>query len=77
MGSFGATDVTKYLKLGKINNFLRQRSDATQKNVIFAKLSLVANNFGVITNVEGVGVLFFHLESILEKHLERETFTQK
>ena len=37
VGSFGATDVTKYLKLSKITNFLRQGSDAAQKIVIFHK----------------------------------------
>ena len=35
VGSFGVTDVTKYLKLSKITNFLRQGSDAAQKIVVF------------------------------------------
>ena len=35
VGSFGAIDVTKYLKLSKITNFLRQGSDAAQKIVVF------------------------------------------
>ena len=49
-------------------------SDAIQKkNFFFSKLLLVANNFRVISIAEGVGVLFFLLQSVLEKHLERET----
>ena len=35
VGSSGATDVTKYLKLSKITNFLRQGSDTVQKIVVF------------------------------------------
>ena len=58
VGSFGATDVTKYFKLSKITNFLRLFWYCS-KNCCFSQLSLVANNVRVITNVEGVGVRFF------------------
>ena len=77
VGWFGASDMTKYLKLSKIINFFKAGIWCCSKNCCFSQLSFVANNFRVITNGERVWGTFFILQSILEKHLERETFTQK
>ena len=35
VGSFGATNMTKYLKLSKVTNFLWLGFDAAQKSVVF------------------------------------------
>ena len=62
----GATDVTKYLKLSKITNFLWRGPEATQKLFFFSQFSLAVNNFRVFTKCGRRGYFVCW-----------ETFTQK
>ena len=58
VGSFGATDVTKYPKLSKSNKLFVTGAQSWSKFFSFSQFLLIANNFRIVVNVEDVAVCF-------------------
>ena len=76
MGSSGATDGTKYPKLSKITSLFR-RGPILIKKLFFFTIFVSIQSFWSYYKCRRLGNTFSLLQSILEKHLERENILRK
>ena len=79
VGSFGATNMTKYLKLSKVTNFLWLGFDAAQKNVVFHNFFFF--NFGEVFRKRNINakMLFVKKPNLqnLRQNIIRELYPVK